>query len=189
MALLNAPNTVTLLRFAGIPPMVWLTYSRRPAGLVGAAALFALAVASDWLDGYLARKADARTAFGAFVDPLVDKVMILSLLFVFADRELVPVWLVLVLMAREFAVTAVRHTVSAAGRPVGANWMGKAKFCLQAGFIGLCYAYLIAEASGGRLPGGTALPFWALLGITLASLGFLWRFIALHRRSLGLPGG
>jgi len=187
MALLNLPNAVTLLRLGCVPVIVWLTYSRAPAGLAVAAGLFALAVASDWLDGYLARRLTMRTAFGTLMDPLVDKVLILSVLFVFADRGLIPLWLVLLNMLRELAVTAVRSRASCAAGAVGANRMGKTKFCLQAGFIGLAYAHLMLGSAGRPMPGGRALLFWCLLAVTAVSYAFLARFI--HRHWAHLAGG
>jgi CDP-diacylglycerol--glycerol-3-phosphate 3-phosphatidyltransferase len=184
MAPRSLPNAITLMRLAGVPVIVWLTYSRTTAGIALAAALFALAVASDWLDGYLARRLHVRSAFGTFLDPLTDKVMVLCLLFVFADRGLVPTWLALLNMAREFAATAVRHAASAGSQPVGANWMGKTKFCLQAGFVGLGYVHLLLCSTGRVLPGGTGLLFWTLLGVTAVSYVFLARFVLWHRARL-----
>ena len=183
------PNAITLARLACVPVIVWLSYGASTGRTLVAASLFALAVASDWLDGYLARRLGLRSALGTLIDPLVDKVMILSLLFVFADRGLVPMWLVLLNMAREFAVTAVRHTVSSRGSVVRANWMGKAKFCLQAGFLGLSYAYLIQASRGATVPGGTDLLFWALLAITVVSYAFLARFVLWHRALLSVESG
>ena len=167
--------------------IAWLTYSRSAAGLAAAASLFALAVASDWLDGYLARRLAMRTAFGTLMDPLVDKVLILSLLFVFADRGLIPLWLVLLNMLRELAVTAVRSRASSRPGAVGANPMGKAKFCLQAGFIGLAYVHLMLESAGRPMPRGKPLLFWCLLAVTAVSFAFLARFI--HRHWAHLAGG
>ena len=184
MAPRSLPNAITLARLACVPVIVWLTYSPGTGGLSVAASLFTLAVASDWLDGYLARRLRMRSAFGTFMDPLADKVMILCLLFVFADRGLVPTWLALLNMAREFAVTAVRHTISSQAGAVGANWMGKTKFCLQTGFVALAYAYLMLDSGGRSMPGGTGLLFWSLLAITAVSYAFLLRFILWHRARL-----
>lgn len=166
MTLLNLPNVITLLRLGCVPVIVWLTYRRDPAGLAVGAGLFALAVASDWLDGFLARRLRMRSAFGTLMDPLVDKVLILSLLFVFADRGLIPLWLVLLNMLRELAVTSVRSRASSRAGAVGANRMGKTKFCLQAGFIGLAYVHLMLESAGRPMPGGKPLLFWGLLAVT-----------------------
>jgi len=187
MSLRSLPNAITLARLLFVPVIVWLTYSPDTGRVVLAGSLFAMAVASDWLDGYLARRLDVRSAFGTLLDPLVDKVLVLCLLCVFADRGLVPMWLALLNMAREFAVTAVRHTASSRSQIVGANWMGKLKFCLQGGFIALAYLHLAVESAGGSIPGGTRLLFWSLLCVTAASYAFLLRFILLHRARLAGP--
>jgi CDP-diacylglycerol--glycerol-3-phosphate 3-phosphatidyltransferase len=172
------PNAITIARLALVPFLVALTYGRSPLTVAAALALFLLATISDWLDGCLARRLNARSRFGTLVDPLVDKVLILSVLFVFADLELLPMWLVLLAMFREFVVSAVRHAASGEGRVVGANWMGKAKFVGQSALVCLGYAILIAT-SAGREPGhAPAVLFWSFLALTAMSLVSLARFAA-----------
>ncbi|NLW49311.1 MAG: CDP-diacylglycerol--glycerol-3-phosphate 3-phosphatidyltransferase [Candidatus Brocadiaceae bacterium] len=184
MAARSLPNAITLARLALVPAIVALTYAHRPLPLAAAALLFAVATASDWLDGYLARRLHAQSTFGTVLDPLVDKILVLCVLFVLADRGLVPLWLALLNMARELAVTAVRQARSTPARPLGANWMGKTKFCLQTGFVGLAYAHLLLQSTGRALPGGKALLFWCLAGTTALSYGFLVRFW-LHSAAAG----
>jgi len=182
--LLSLPNIVTLLRLAAVPAIVALSYSRSVTGIALAAAVFAAAAISDWLDGYLARRLGAHTPVGALLDSLTDKVMVLAALFVLWDVGVLPLWLVLVNVLREAAVTAVRHAASTPERIVGANRMGKAKFVIQVAVVELAYLHLLLLALGRRLPGGRQLVFWAALAMTAVSLAFLARFTLIHRVQL-----
>jgi CDP-diacylglycerol--glycerol-3-phosphate 3-phosphatidyltransferase len=183
VALLTLPNLITLLRLALLPFLLWLTYSQQTQGLLLAWALFNAAAASDWLDGYLARRLRATSRLGALLDPVVDKVVILSLLFVLSDQELLPLWLVLLNMAREFLVTAARHAYSTPQHAVGANWMGKSKFVLQVFVVQLAFAVLVLRALGRAAPWGEGALFWTTLGMTAVSYAFLVNFVRWH----GLP--
>jgi CDP-diacylglycerol--glycerol-3-phosphate 3-phosphatidyltransferase len=180
----HLPNTVTVLRLAAIPFIYWLSLSQTALRLRAGCVLFTILAASDWLDGYLARRLNARTRFGTLLDPVVDKVLILTVLFAFSARGLWPLWLVLINMFREFAVSAVRHGLTTESDVVGANWMGKTKFCLQIAVCLLGYLAVIAEEAGMTVPGGTALTTGALAAVTAVSLAFLCRFIWWHRHRL-----
>ncbi len=182
--LFTIPNAITCIRLTLIPLILHLSYASRPGGILAAAALFALAALSDWVDGMLARRLNTSTGVGVIFDPLADKVLVLAVLFAFADLDLVPLWLVLLNMFREFLVSAVRYAASRGGQTVGANWMGKTKFVMQVVFIEIVYLHSLLRARGGGLPGGRVLLFWLLVGITAASFGFLATFIRINRRRL-----
>ena len=166
------PNLVTFFRLVLIPAILYLSATDRTEGLIAAALLFALAAASDWLDGYLARRLGARSRLGMLMDPLVDKAMILGVLIVFAGRNLLPWWLVLLNVFRESVVTVIRYRASSGRQPVGANWMGKTKFCVQVGVLELAYLHLILTSRGGGLIGGAETVFWLVLGVTVVSYLF-----------------
>jgi len=178
----TVPNLVTLSRLALVPLIVWLSYGTEAASLWLAAGLFTLAAATDWLDGYLARRLSAPSRLGTLIDPLVDKTLVLSVFFVFADRGLLPLWLALLLMFRELAVSALRHGLSAGGPVVGANWMGKTKFCIQVVVAELGYASLLLGAAG--LETHRPALFRAALLMTALSYGFLVNFVRWHRKEL-----
>ena len=175
---MTIPNIITTLRLVCVPFVIWLSYSTGTRGLAAAAGLFTFAAVTDWLDGYLARRSGAVSAFGTLMDPLVDKALILGVLFVFSDRDLLPLWLILLSMFRELLVTALRHSVSSPGRAVGANWTGKAKLCTQVVVVEIVYLHLLLGSVGGRLPGGVSLLFWAAVAMTLLSylslLSYVW---------------
>jgi len=178
--LLNAPNTVTLARLGALPFILWLSYATDRTGILCAALLFSLAAAADGLDGYLARRLDAATRLGTLLDPVVDKATVLSILMVFADRGLLPVAIVILLMVREFLITALRHGLSTRDHALGANWMGKTKYSLQVTLIEMVYVQLLLEARMGRLPVARTVILWAAIALTVLSYAFLANFVRWH---------
>jgi len=178
------PNLLTVFRLLLVPVILWLAYGRSAPALSAGLGLLVVAGVTDWLDGYLARRRDQVTPFGTLMDPLTDKMLVLGLLFVFADRGLVPMWLVLVLLFREMLVSGVRRVKAARGEVVGANWMGKTKFVLQNVLLGGIFLYLILEARGMRVPGGQALVFWCALAVVAASAAFALVFFVRHAPGL-----
>jgi CDP-diacylglycerol--glycerol-3-phosphate 3-phosphatidyltransferase len=182
--LLTIPNLITAFRLVLLPLILWLTYATEPGPIAWAAGLFALAASSDWLDGYLARRLNMASRLGALMDPLVDKLMVLSILFAFVDLGLLPLWIVLVNMYREFVVTGLRHALSTRQATVGANWMGKTKYALQVALIELIYVQIFLESRGGGLPGGRGVLLWSALAVTVISFAFLANFARWHWREL-----
>ncbi len=178
--MVTLPNVITFLRLAVLPVFLCLTYSATPAGVIAAAVLFNLAAASDWLDGYLARRNGAVSRLGTLLDPVVDKIVVLSALLVLVDLRLLPLWLPLLNLAREFLVTAARHARTTPTRVEGANWMGKTKFALQVGVIELGYVVLGLRALGHAAAWGPAALFWSTLAMTTLSWSFLLNFLRRH---------
>ncbi len=132
----DLPNLITLARIALIPlVLVWIdNYSPRLSAL--ACVVFLVAALSDALDGYLARRLGMVTVVGKFLDPLADKLIVLSTLVMLVAVERAPAWLVIVLMARELAVTGLRAIASQEGFVIAAGARGKAKTALQLVGIG-----------------------------------------------------
>jgi CDP-diacylglycerol--glycerol-3-phosphate 3-phosphatidyltransferase len=127
----DLPNLITLARIAMIPLiLIWIdNYSRELSVL--SASIFLIAALSDLLDGYLARRMGLVTVVGAFLDPLADKLIVLSTLVMLVARGRAPAWLVILLMARELAVTGLRAIASDRGFVIAAGAGGKAKSALQ----------------------------------------------------------
>jgi CDP-diacylglycerol--glycerol-3-phosphate 3-phosphatidyltransferase len=96
-----------------------------------AAAIFALASVTDWLDGYLARRRGQITAIGQMMDPLADKLLTSAAFISLVQIGLVPAWIVAVIVGRELAVTGLRSLASARGRPFPASPLGKIKMVAQ----------------------------------------------------------
>jgi CDP-diacylglycerol--glycerol-3-phosphate 3-phosphatidyltransferase len=128
---LNLPNLLTLARIAAIPMLVVLMLSpSRQAGF-WAAALFGAAAATDFIDGWLARKWGVVTVLGKFLDPLADKLIVMAALIMLIPHGRVPAWAVFLLLAREIIVTGLRSIASSEGIVIDASDLGKVKTIYQ----------------------------------------------------------
>lgn len=129
---MNLPNKLTMFRLILVPFFVAvLLASQLPHHYLIAAILFAVASYTDHLDGMLARKYHQVTDFGKFMDPLADKVLVISALVCFVELHLASVWMVLLIIAREFMVTSIRLVAADKGQVIAANNWGKAKTVSQ----------------------------------------------------------
>lgn len=124
---MNLPNKLTLLRIIMIPVFVVLLYLDFPFNNLAALAVFILASITDTLDGYIARKYNLITDFGKFMDPIADKLLVTAAMLVFVDWHMMPAWVVIVVVAREFIVSALRLVAANNGRVIAAGWSGKVK--------------------------------------------------------------
>jgi CDP-diacylglycerol--glycerol-3-phosphate 3-phosphatidyltransferase len=128
---LNLPNALTLLRILAVPVVVVALLGETPNGDALAAAVFALAAATDGLDGYIARSRDSVTTFGKLMDPLADKLLIIGALLSLVSLDRLEAWIAMVIIAREVAVTILRTIAAERGIVIAASWLGKAKTVLQ----------------------------------------------------------
>jgi CDP-diacylglycerol--glycerol-3-phosphate 3-phosphatidyltransferase/cardiolipin synthase len=135
---LNLPNILTWLRIVLIPLFVGVFYL--PDGLLSkheinlyATGLFALASVTDWLDGWLARRLNQMSAFGAFLDPVADKLMVAAALIVLVDLDRASVDVALIIIGREIAITALREWMAKLGQSakVAVSYIGKLKTTAQ----------------------------------------------------------
>jgi CDP-diacylglycerol--glycerol-3-phosphate 3-phosphatidyltransferase len=186
------PNTITVLRLvlavflfvllAFEPREVdaaWIAEGERGlrAGAFYALALFAVAAASDALDGWLARRYGWVSAFGRVADPFVDKILVCgALVFLCANplcAPFVPAWFVVVLIGREFLVTGLRGFVESKGVAFPADRLGKLKMVSQCGLISLVLWRFASEArpheAGGWTDPAIALCLWLTLALTVIS--------------------
>jgi CDP-diacylglycerol--glycerol-3-phosphate 3-phosphatidyltransferase len=130
------PNLLSLFRILIIPVLVYLLSYTDPFSSALAALLFLIAAVTDFFDGYLARRHRTVSDFGKILDPIADKLMIVAVLIMLAamDRpveESVPAWLVVVIVARETAVTIIRGIALTEGIVMQAEELGKYKLILQ----------------------------------------------------------
>jgi cardiolipin synthase (CMP-forming) len=137
-SLLNIPNTLTMLRIVLIPVFVSIFYL--PAGTisqhwvnVSATLVFALAAFTDWMDGYLARRLNQTSAFGAFLDPVADKLMVVAALVVLVEFERVGAIIALIIIGREITISALREWMAGLGEgsSVAVAMLGKIKTAAQ----------------------------------------------------------
>jgi len=134
----NVPNSLTMLRIVLIPVFVGIFYL--PKGVIpvhwvnfSATLVFALAAITDWLDGYLARVLDQTSAFGAFLDPVADKLMVAAALIVLVEFGRVGAIIALIIIGREIAISALREWMAGIGEggSVTVAMLGKVKTVLQ----------------------------------------------------------
>ena len=136
---LTIPNILSLARLVGVPLFVWLVL-QPPASLPGAdlvaVIVLAIAGATDWLDGFLARRWKQTSRVGQMLDPIADRLYILAIVIALAIRDLVPWWLLVVLALREIALVAMVPALKTRGfTSLPVHFIGKAAtFCLLYAF-------------------------------------------------------
>jgi CDP-diacylglycerol---glycerol-3-phosphate 3-phosphatidyltransferase len=135
---MNLPNSLTLARMFLVPLLVVALLTEfeghRIAGIpkeLAAAAIFALASATDWLDGYLARRRRQVTWLGQMLDPIADKLLTSAAFISLVQLGLAPAWMVALIIGREFAVTALRSLAYTRGITIPASRLGKIKMASQ----------------------------------------------------------
>ncbi|MEZ5076170.1 MAG: CDP-diacylglycerol--glycerol-3-phosphate 3-phosphatidyltransferase [Solirubrobacterales bacterium] len=170
---LNLPNALTLLRILAVPVVVVALLDETPNGDILAAAVFALAAATDGLDGYLARSRGSITTFGKLMDPLADKLLVTAALVSLVSLGRLAAWVAMVIIAREVAVTILRTIAAERGLVISASWLGKAKTVLQ-------IAAVIALIATNPAPAWVdALVYAALIATVLSGADY---FFGLRRR-------
>ena len=135
---MNLPNALTLSRFVMAGIMIALLFSPFAFSATGALLVFGIAALTDWLDGRLARGSYGVTALGQLLDPLADKVLVCAALVSFVEirlpgarHPLIPAWIVVLILAREFMVTGLRVLAVRGGRDISAGPWGKQKTIWQ----------------------------------------------------------
>ena len=131
MQKLNLPNKLTLIRMFLAPIYLALMLIEFPCHYIVALAVFAVASLTDMLDGKIARKNNLITVFGKRLDPLADKMLTTAALLAFMREGWCSIWIVMIVLTREFAVAGVRLIATAQGIVIPANYWGKAKTVSQ----------------------------------------------------------
>ena len=131
MQKLNLPNKLTLIRMFLAPIYHALMLIEFPYHYIVALAVFAIASLTDMLDGKIARKNNLITVFGKLLDPLADKMLTTAALLAFMREGWCSIWIVMIVLTREFAVAGVRLIATAQGIVIPANYWGKAKTVSQ----------------------------------------------------------
>lgn len=128
---LNLPNTISLVRIGMTPVLVVMLLSPGRTMSLVSAVIFVLVCATDWLDGYLARKKGIITTLGKFLDPLADKLLITAAFIMLIPLGRVPAWMVALIIGREIAVTGLRAIAVDDGTVIAASRLGKLKTVSQ----------------------------------------------------------
>ncbi len=173
---MTVPTLLTWLRVAAIPlmlgiyalPPAWMGVAERNAL---ATLLFVLSALTDWFDGFLARRWNQTSAFGAFLDPVADKLMVSAALLVLLELSRIGALVALIIIGREIAITALREWMARIGRAraVAVNWLGKVKTATQMASIPLLlYDGRVGGLSTARWGGwlldvAAALTLWSML--------------------------
>lgn len=211
--MLNIPNTITLLRialvvvFTGVLSLQHMPCSGMPItdgtdgptstyccwsiGKVIALYAFVLAAATDWLDGFLARRLNMVTTFGKLIDPLADKILVSAAFIYLTQAGYCPFWVTTLIICREFLVTGIRQIAQSHHVIMAADWSGKWKTAFQLAFCIAClvhisygevssfpWDYLTSGASGAAIRhvllwGATLLTVWSGVHYSLQSRRFL----------------
>ena len=134
---MNLPNRLTILRIIMIP--VCLAFWALGLHFLSAV-VFALAAATDFLDGYIARKQNIVTTFGKFADPVADNILVLTAMIFLTASGRLPAWAISIVAARELMVDGLRLVAVGKGNVIAAGWLGKIKtnlqfFCVLSGML------------------------------------------------------
>ena len=185
----NLPTALTWLRIVLIPVFVGVYYL--PASVLSlptknwlAMSVFALAAITDWADGYLARRWGQTSAFGAFLDPVADKLMVAAALIMLVWLDRAETWLAIIIIGREIAVSALREWMAQIGKSksVAVAFIGKVKTGAQiTAIIALLLYQPVIPGIDTKLLGKVAL--WVAAALTLWSMVHYLRLAAPHLSS------
>jgi CDP-diacylglycerol--glycerol-3-phosphate 3-phosphatidyltransferase len=127
----NLPNILTMGRILVIPLVCVLLYGGGKLECIFATSIFGAAAITDWLDGWLARRRNLVSLTGKFLDPLADKLLVMAVFCTLLPMGRIPLWFVVLSLAREFAVTGLRALAAGEGLIIAADWGGKWKTAFQ----------------------------------------------------------
>ena len=189
---MNVPNALTASRLAVIPVLMALLLLDFPGHDQIAAALFILFSFTDTLDGELARRTGVVSDLGKFLDPLADKLFVLSVLIVLVQEGLVAAWVVVVIFSRELIITILRSVAASQGRVIAAAPLGKTKTVTQMSAVTLL---ILQRPYPALVPLADVAVAAAIVFTLWSGLDYLWRFrnflapIDTSRARAGATGG
>ena len=170
---MNLPNKLTCIRMILILPFVLFMLIGKCEGVSKwfALAIFCIASVTDTLDGYIARKNHLITDFGKFMDPLADKILVVSAMICLVSLGRMPAWMLIVIVAREFAISGFRLIASDNGIVIAAGMWGKIKTVVQM----IAVILLIIDPKVKFLAVLTKVVLWAAVLLTIISLvDYIW---------------
>ena len=171
--MLTLPDKLTLLRILLIPVIIVLLHFPSQAMCLAALACFIVASITDFLDGFIARRYNLVSNFGKFLDPLADKLLVVSVLVMFVHLSWVQGWIVIVIIGREILVTGLRSLALEAGLVLAADRYGKIKTVLQ--ILAVCLLMLHYPVWGfDPVPPGQIVLYMALIMTVFSGGNYLW---------------
>ncbi len=179
---MNLPNSLTILRIFFVPVLIVVLLTRSPNVEVWGfpmhfefwgVLILLTAAATDWADGYFARRRLQETTLGILLDPIADKLLISAAFVSLVDMQLVPAWMVVIIIGREFTVLGLRNIASAEGFTIKASLLGKTKMVLQVCAV----AVLIVAAQHPSLKRLSLFLLWlVVISAIVSAAQYFWRF-------------
>jgi CDP-diacylglycerol--glycerol-3-phosphate 3-phosphatidyltransferase len=179
---MNLPNALTLLRIFFVPLLVAVLLTKEPNVVLWGfpvhfeewgVLILAVAAATDWLDGFLARRRGEVTTLGILLDPIADKLLITAAFISLVDMDLVPAWMVVIIIGREFTVLGLRNIASAEGFTIAASALGKTKMVLQV--VAAC-TVILGRRYGGLHMLGQVLLWLVVTFAVLSAVQYFMKF-------------
>jgi CDP-diacylglycerol--glycerol-3-phosphate 3-phosphatidyltransferase len=189
---LNSPNLITLARIGMIPVFLWFTWRESRVDSFVGAMIYAVTGATDFLDGWIARKKGLVTVIGKFLDPLADKLIVMAALVMLVHLGRVAAWVVIVVMAREFIVTGLRTIAMSEGIVIAAGQEGKSKTAFQVAsitFLILHYQYPVDAVLFTFDLDANRAGTWLLYVSLFFSVWSAWNYFAGFIRAVYRPEG
>ena len=186
--IVNIPNLLTLFRIALIPVVALFIYWGDPVSCIIAVLLFWVAGVTDWFDGYIARRQGLVSMTGKFLDPLADKLLVLTCLITLIPMGRLPAWIVVLIVAREVSVTALRALASGEGMVISAGEAGKLKTAFQmTGLLGLIihFSYQVNYYGYEMAVNFHLIGFYLLLISVFFSLWSAWEYFYAFLQEVG----
>ena len=170
---MNLPISLTLLRIFFVPLLVVLLLTKGRNLDLWAVGVFLLAAATDLLDGYFARRRGQITTLGILLDPVADKLLISAALISLVELELVPAWMVVIIVGREFAVSGLRAVAFAQGFALKASELGKTKMVFQV----VAITVIVLERRYTQMhPWGEVLLWVVVVFALVSAVQYFWHF-------------
>jgi CDP-diacylglycerol--glycerol-3-phosphate 3-phosphatidyltransferase len=179
---MNLPNSLTILRIFFAPLLVVVLLTREPNPVVWGVPvhfevwgvlILLVAAATDWADGYIARARGEVTTLGILLDPIADKLLISAAFVSLVEQGLVPAWMVVIIIGREFTVLGLRNIASAEGMTISASALGKTKMVLQV--IAVCAVILGGKYTAFKFPGRVLL-WLVVISAILSAVQYFMNF-------------
>lgn len=179
---MNLPNTLTLLRIFFVPVLIVVLLTRSPNlelwsvpvhFEVWGVLVLLLAAATDWADGYFARRQLQVTTLGILLDPIADKLLICAAFVSLVDMHLVPAWMVVIIIGRELTVLGLRNIASAEGVTIEPSLLGKTKMVLQ---VFACAIIILGGRHTALKPLGLVLAWLVVVSALASAAQYFLRF-------------